>query len=97
MFGSTRFQYGKVSNESSTDDESQANPGPGRITFWTRVCDIALKLRWPSTFALLLVILAAQVQMLHRQPISIPIGGEINGLVPICTHCHATTTRETAR
>ncbi|KAF1924090.1 uncharacterized protein M421DRAFT_95647 [Didymella exigua CBS 183.55] len=76
------FRYGKVGNESSTDDESQIRPGPSHVTFWSRVYCIALKLRWPSTSLLLLVILAAQVQILHRQPTSLPVGGEINGLVP---------------
>lgn len=85
MFGSLPFRYGKVSNESSADDESQTHPGPGRVTFWSRMCGVALKLRWPSTFFLLLVILAAQVQILHRQPTTMPVGGEINGIVPNCT------------
>ncbi|KAJ4370254.1 hypothetical protein N0V86_008991 [Didymella sp. IMI 355093] len=76
------FRYGKVSNESSTDDESQTHPGPGRVTFWSRICDTTLKLRWPCTFFLLLVILAVQVQILHRQPIAMPVGGEMNGIVP---------------
>jgi hypothetical protein len=84
MFGSMPFKYGKVSDESSADDVLQTYPGPGRITLWSRMCDIALKLRWPSTFFLLLVILAAQVQILHRQPPTILVGGEINGIVPNC-------------
>lgn len=85
MFGGMPFKYGKVSNESSIDDESQTHPGSGRVTFWSRVCNFALKLRWPSTLFLLLVILAAQVQVLHRQPAVMPVGGEINGIVPHCT------------
>jgi hypothetical protein len=85
MFGSTPFKYGKVSDESSTDDESQTYPGPGRVTSWIRLCNFAFKLRWPSTLFLLFVILAAQVQILHRQPAAMPVGGEINGIVPHCT------------
>ena len=88
MFDSMSFRYGKVNNESSTDDESQTHSGPSGTSLWTRVCDVTLKLRWPSTFFLLLVILAAQVQILHRQPAFLPVGGEINGLVPTCTHWH---------
>ncbi|KAL1655456.1 hypothetical protein SLS61_001920 [Didymella pomorum] len=82
MFGSMPFKYGKVSDESSTDDESQTYPGPGRVTSWIRLCNFAFKLRWPSTLFLLFVILAAQVQILHRQPAAMPVGGEINGIVP---------------
>jgi hypothetical protein len=85
MFGSMPFRYGKVSNESSTDDESQTHPGPGRVTFWSRICDTTRKLRWPCTFFLLLVSLAVQVQILHRQPIAMPVGSEMNGIVPHCT------------
>jgi len=76
------FTYGKVSSESSTDEEQ--HPGTGRITFWSRFCNATSKLRWPTTFFLLLIIFAAQVQILHRQPPSHPIGSEINGLVPTC-------------
>lgn len=85
MFGSIPFKYGKVSNKSSIDNEAQTHPGPCRVTLWSRMCDIMLKLRWASTFFLLLVILAAQVQILHRQPTTMPVGGEINGIVPSCT------------
>ncbi|KAF1349382.1 hypothetical protein EJ07DRAFT_140339 [Lizonia empirigonia] len=73
------FNYGKVSSEGS-DDEAQTHPGPGRVTFWTRVCGLGRHLRWPATFLLLLTILAAEVQVLHRQPASLEIGDEINGI-----------------
>lgn len=85
MFGGMPFNYGKVSSEGS-DDEAQTHPGPGRVTFWTRVCGIGRHLRWPATFLLLLTILAAEVQVLHRQPASLKIGDEINGIVPTCKH-----------
>lgn len=76
------FTYGKVGSESSTDEEQ--HPGPDRNTLWSRSCKITSKLRWPTTFFFLIIILAAQIQILHRQPSSHPIGGEINGLVPTC-------------
>ncbi|KAF3010009.1 hypothetical protein E8E13_011405 [Curvularia kusanoi] len=72
------FKYGQIRSEN--DDEQ--HPGPGRITFWSRVCDVTRKLQWPSIFLLLLVILSAQIQILHRQPASMPIGSDINSLVP---------------
>ncbi|KAG9204307.1 hypothetical protein G6514_001381 [Epicoccum nigrum] len=74
------FKYGKVQSDSSIEDEQ--HPGPGRITFWSRMCDITRKFQWPSLYLLLLVVLAAQIQILHRQPASMPIGSETNGLVP---------------
>lgn len=83
MFGSMPFRYGKVNSGSSTDDE-QPHAGPRRVTFWSRVLSITHNLRWPTTIFLLFVILAAQIQILHRQPSSNPTGSEINGLIPTC-------------
>jgi hypothetical protein len=84
MFSKMLFNYGKVGSESSTDDEQQTHPGSGRNTFWTRTCDMARWLRWPSTFFLLCVVLAAEISILQKQPASLAIGGEINGIVPTC-------------
>ena len=41
-------------------------------------------LRWPTAFFLLSIILIFQMSILHKQPVSLPIGGELNGLVPHC-------------
>jgi hypothetical protein len=85
MFGSMPFKYGKVGSESSSStDNEEMHPVPGRSRLWTRIGNAICKLRWPSTYFLLVVILATQIQILHRQPASKPVGSEINGLVPIC-------------
>ncbi|EAT76501.2 hypothetical protein SNOG_16129 [Parastagonospora nodorum SN15] len=39
-------------------------------------------LRWPAALFILIVILTCELSILRRQPPSLPIGGEINGLVP---------------
>jgi hypothetical protein len=90
MFTRMPFNYGKVGSESSTDDEQQMHPGPGRVTFWTRICDTTRWLRWPFAFFFLIIILIAEISILNRQPVSLPIGAEINGIVP---HCKSYTLR----
>ncbi|KAF9692899.1 hypothetical protein EKO04_009006 [Ascochyta lentis] len=82
MFKTMHFKYGKVGSESPTEDEQPSHSGPGRVTFWTRICDITKWLRWPSTFFLLSLILAAEISILHKQPATLSIGSEINGIVP---------------
>ena len=85
MFASMPFRYGKVGSESSSStDDDQTLPRSGRSTLWTRTGDALRKLRWPATHLLLFVILATQIQILHRQPDSTPVGSEINGLIPVC-------------
>ncbi|KAJ4341738.1 hypothetical protein N0V95_007130 [Ascochyta clinopodiicola] len=79
MFKSMHFGYGKVGSESSDDDQQ---PEFSRVTFWTRICDTIRWLRWPSTFFLLFLILTAEISILRRQPATLSVGSEINGIVP---------------
>ncbi|KAH8724167.1 hypothetical protein GQ44DRAFT_740603 [Phaeosphaeriaceae sp. PMI808] len=42
-------------------------------------------LRWPTAFFLLFAVLACELSTLNKQPISLPIGAELNKLVPSFT------------
>jgi hypothetical protein len=81
------FSYAKVSNESSQDDslgQQETHPGPGRGAWWYRVIEKFQFLRWPVTLFILIMILFCEISILHKQPSSLGLGDEINGLVPTC-------------
>jgi hypothetical protein len=81
------FNYAKVSHESSQDDSLEqqgTHPGLGRGARWYRSIEGFQFLRWPLAFFLLSMILICEISILHKQPTSLQLGGEINELVPSC-------------
>jgi hypothetical protein len=109
------FSYAKIESLSGkfsqdTLEESQTHAERGRSTMWTRVLDTLQVLRWPTTFVLLFIVIVCEIFILHKQLISLPIGAELNGLVPHCkflacrshsvclmAHCMDTLTSEKSR
>lgn len=84
-------RYAKL-DDASFDDESleQQHQRPKSVyaTACSRVLGKIAFLRWPTVFILLFGILICELSVLHRQPPSLQLGGEINDLVPNC-QCHA--------
>lgn len=81
------YNYAKVSGESSNDDlleQQHSHPGLGRLATWYKAVEKFQFLRWPLTFFFLLVILVCEISILHKQPNSLQLGEELNGLVPRC-------------
>lgn len=89
------FNYAKVSSESSSNDDSleqqQTYPGHDQRGRCTNMLDRIAFLRWPFTVLLLLVILVCELSILHRQPKTLEIGGELNGLIPTCKYLSHST------
>jgi hypothetical protein len=85
LFNYTKIESlsGKYSQDSL--EQSQTHAERGRSTIWTKLCDNLQVLRWPTTFFLLSVITVCEICTLRKQTISLPIGAELNGLVPHCT------------
>jgi hypothetical protein len=83
------FNYAKIdslSGEHIRDsfEQSQTHAERGRSTMWTKICDKLQVLRWPTTFFLLFIIVVCEISILRKQTTSLPIGAEVNGLVPHC-------------
>jgi hypothetical protein len=83
------FNYAKINRESTEHSEeslmqAQIHIERGRSTMWTKTLDKVTVLRWPMAFLLLSAILVCEMSILHKQPTTQPIGGELNGLVPHC-------------
>ncbi|OAL49065.1 hypothetical protein IQ07DRAFT_512276 [Pyrenochaeta sp. DS3sAY3a] len=78
-------RYAKL-DDASFDDESleqqHQRPKPGCATACTRILSKIDFLRWPAVFMLLFGILICELSVLHRQPPSLQLSGEINDLVP---------------
>jgi hypothetical protein len=88
-FHTMTFGYAKVDDDSRDHDEHnldehQARLIRGRSTIWTKTLAKFKMLRWPVTVFMLVTILTCELSILRKQPPSLPIGGEINGLVPHC-------------
>lgn len=83
------FPYSNIRTESAEQDHDDTETAPigdepRRSTFWTRLFNKIRALKWPMTFLLLFSILLCELSVLRRQPPILPIGAEINGLVPHC-------------
>lgn len=81
------FSYAKVSSKSSQDqslEQQETHPGPNQTSKWRKTVKMFRALRWPLSCFLLSSILVCEVSILHAQPASLQIGGDINGLVPTC-------------
>jgi hypothetical protein len=81
--------YAKISSESAEHSEdslfqAQTHTERELPTTGMEIFDKITVLRWPATFFLLFAILVCGISILHKQPTSQSIGGEVNGLVPHC-------------
>jgi hypothetical protein len=84
IFRKMSFNYNKIDNDDSPDDGQQTHSGHNWKTIGIRACSTTSWFRWSCAFILHLAILAAELSILHRQPASLTVGSEINGLVPRC-------------
>lgn len=89
------FPYSKVVPESAEHDDSDTESAPFEenfrsSTFWTRLLSKIKALKWTVVFLLLCANLLCELSVLRRQPSILPIGAELNGLVP---RCMVTTTQ----
>ncbi|KAF1918579.1 hypothetical protein BDU57DRAFT_203922 [Ampelomyces quisqualis] len=85
------FNYAKVDFEGAEHRQSSIEPvhthaERGRSTMWSKIFDSLRLMRWLAAFFLLSALLICQISILRRQPISYPIGSEMNGLVPHFSH-----------
>jgi hypothetical protein len=80
------FNYSKIGarKAKSNQDDPGESQEHGRSKMWSKAYDKLQHLRWPFAFLLLLSILICQILIFRMQPVLIPIGGELNGLVPHC-------------
>jgi hypothetical protein len=78
------FGYAKVENSDDSLGGQSSHAERGRRTWWTTTLDRFAVLRWPVTLFLLLAVLVCEISILRKQPPSLPIGGEVNGIVPHC-------------
>jgi hypothetical protein len=80
------FEYSKIEGRNAKINQADLEglPEQGRSTMWSKAYDMLQYLRWPSAFFVLLSILVCQILIFRSQPASMPIGGELNGLIPHC-------------
>ncbi|KAH7402952.1 hypothetical protein BKA66DRAFT_578427 [Pyrenochaeta sp. MPI-SDFR-AT-0127] len=79
------YNYSKVGGESCTEELSeykQKNSEPDRFASWSKAGEKFQFLRWPVTMCLLFSILVCELSILHKQPSSLQLGGELNALIP---------------
>lgn len=89
------FNYSKVGNDSTdgsedTLEEQHKHVIRTRRSKFARVCGCFAVLRWPVVLLLLSTILICELSILYKQTAAMPIGGEINKLVPYCMLYHNT-------
>jgi hypothetical protein len=73
-----------VAQNEDTLEQQQNHAERGRLTMWAKTMDSLRRLRWAVAFVLLFAILVCEISILREQRTSLPIGGEVNGLVPHC-------------
>jgi hypothetical protein len=80
------FNYSKIESRKAkiNQDDLEGLPEQVRSTMWSKAYDKLQYLRWPTAFLLLLSILVCQILIFRSQSASMPIGGELNGLLPQC-------------
>jgi cell division protein FtsL len=83
------FNYAKLDGDSvghSEDalEQQQSHAERGQTKGWAAAFDRFSIVRWPIALLLLSATLICEISILHKQPKSLQIGAELNGLVPQC-------------